>query len=335
VEQGFATLADMLKKQCLSRKWQLPPPQYLSCIAGVIAPYGPYGKTLKNIDAVQKAIMTWLWGTILKGTFDHGADKQFIKEVCDLGRWIDEIVGNAEAQTPSRRYAETIIQETDFAFEAQVGSLSNSLIAAMHLRNGAMEFANQGERLAISTSRGESYDMHHVFPQEWCKKNFIDEKLTNIIYNLAPINPQTNKGIGKLAPSQYLRVLMNEGGITEKKIAERMESQLIDVEFLKKDDFYGFFESWRRRTCALVHEQTNLLVEMSPAVTKDIPKKRAETAKMLAQSKQMSFGFEAFERKDLTAPSSSKARTGAHMKKAIRDRKSAARKAVPKRREVG
>ena len=82
--------------------------------------------------------------------------------------------------------------------------------------------------------------MHHIFPKKWCNQNGIAAASLESVANLTLIDAATNNIIGGQAPSEYLPALENRAGITEEEMNGILESHLIPVDALRKDDFERF-----------------------------------------------------------------------------------------------
>jgi len=85
-------------------------------------------------------------------------------------------------------------------------------------------------------------DIHHIFPEAYCKKQNLPRKKWNSIVNKTPILLQTNRSIGGNAPSVYTAgILKKVDGLTEETLRTRIESHLINYDALVSDDFDTYF----------------------------------------------------------------------------------------------
>jgi hypothetical protein len=80
-------------------------------------------------------------------------------------------------------------------------------------------------------------DMHHIFPQAWCKANGTDAKRCDSLINKTPISAGTNRRIGGKAPGDYLAGWQKSAGIEPARMDEILRSHLIDPAALRADDF--------------------------------------------------------------------------------------------------
>jgi hypothetical protein len=120
-------------------------------------------------------------------------------------------------------------------------------IAALLRRDGALDFVS-GEPITAARYFDEKIENHHIFPQQWCKRQGIPRSRYNSIVNKTPQTAKTNKFLGGKAPSEYLAKL-EEQGMSRQRIDEILRSHLIEPTTLHNNDFEAFFEA---RTQALV-----------------------------------------------------------------------------------
>src|SRR5207249_3931165 len=119
---------------------------------------------------------------------------------------------------------------------------------ALLMRDGGLDFRT-GYAIDLQTYFDESIDIHHIFPQAWCKANGIDAKRCDSIVNKTAISAKTNRMIGGNAPSNYLGKLQKNSGIDAARMDEILRSHVIDPQVVRADDLDAFFEM---RTKALL-----------------------------------------------------------------------------------
>jgi hypothetical protein len=74
---------------------------------------------------------------------------------------------------------------------------------ALLMKEGAQDFRS-GQKFDHTVFFGENVDIHHVFPQDWCKRQGIKPAVYDAIINKTPLSFRTNRIIGGIAPSEYL-----------------------------------------------------------------------------------------------------------------------------------
>src|SRR5215831_1262161 len=77
---------------------------------------------------------------------------------------------------------------------------------ALLMKEGTQDFRS-GQKFDHAVFFGENVDIHHIFPQSWCKTHGIQPAAFDSIINKTPLSYKTNRMIGGVAPSEYLRKL--------------------------------------------------------------------------------------------------------------------------------
>ena len=83
-------------------------------------------------------------------------------------------------------------------------------IHALLMREGAKDFRS-GQGYDVTVFFEEGVDIHHIFPEAWCRQQKIDVKIYDTVINKTPLSYQTNRIIGGVAPSKYLGALERGG----------------------------------------------------------------------------------------------------------------------------
>jgi hypothetical protein len=111
---------------------------------------------------------------------------------------------------------------------------------------------------------GENVDIHHIFPQDWCKKHGLKPNVFDSIINKTPLSYRTNRIIGGVAPSEYLAKLEkgNEAtpAIDRARLDTYLTSHLIDPSLLRADDFDAFMAERQKRLLGLIEQATGKAV---------------------------------------------------------------------------
>ena len=84
-------------------------------------------------------------------------------------------------------------------------------------------------------------DIHHIFPEAYCKNKHFPKEKWNSIVNKTPLLPASNRSIGGDAPSVYSKRIMKSASIDESELRTRIESNLIDFDAFIRDDFDSYF----------------------------------------------------------------------------------------------
>ena len=109
-------------------------------------------------------------------------------------------------------------------------------VNALLMKEGAQDFRS-GQKFDHTVFFGENVDIHHIFPQDWCKKHGIKPSVFDSIINKTPLSYRTNRIIGGVAPSEYLAKLEKGNETTPSIDRARLDayltSHLIDPSLLR------------------------------------------------------------------------------------------------------
>jgi hypothetical protein len=65
-------------------------------------------------------------------------------------------------------------------------------VNALLMKIGAQDFRS-GQRFDHTVFFGENVDIHHIFPQDWCRKRQIPAAIYDSIINKSPLSYRTNR----------------------------------------------------------------------------------------------------------------------------------------------
>jgi hypothetical protein len=132
-------------------------------------------------------------------------------------------------------------------------------VNALLMKEGAQDFRS-GQKFDHTIFFGENVDIHHIFPQDWCKSHGIKPNVYDSIINKTPLSYRTNRIIGGVAPSEYLAKLERGDGTTPPIDRTRLDgyltSHLIDSQLLRADGFDAFMVDRQKRLLALIEQAT-------------------------------------------------------------------------------
>jgi hypothetical protein len=244
VEQGYLTAAKFLHGLKIFRVRDLPYQTQLVPLAAILA---DLGRKWEN-DEVRRRLAQWYWCGVFGELYGSAVESRFALDIRDFGRWLS---GGPLPQT---------IDRASFR-EERLRTLRSRLSAAykgvnaLLMRTGAEDFRS-GQPFDQAVFFDENVDIHHVFPEAWCKTNKIKPEVYNSIINKTPLSARTNRIIGGVAPSSYLARLEKGNDkippIAADRLATILRSHEIDIELLKADGFEAFFNDRRRRLLALI-----------------------------------------------------------------------------------
>lgn len=257
VEQGYVTAAKFLHGLKVFRARDLPYQTQLVPLAAILAELGPNWEN----DAVRKLLAQWYWCGVFGELYGSAVESRFALDIRDVPRWIS---GGPVPQT---------IERADLR-EERLRTLRTRLSAAykgvhaLLMRCGAEDFRS-GQPFDQTVFFDENVDIHHVFPEAWCKQQGIKPEVYNSIINKTPLSARTNRIIGGVAPSAYLARLEKGGERIPPIATERLESILrtheLDVGLMRANEFDAFFNDRRERLLKLIEAAMG-----KPAVREDI-----------------------------------------------------------------
>ncbi len=132
-------------------------------------------------------------------------------------------------------------------------------VNALLMKEGAQDFRS-GQKFDHTVFFGENVDIHHIFPQDWCKKHHIKSNIFDSIINKTPLSYRTNRIIGGVAPSEYIAKLErgNETtpSIDSKRLDVYLESHLINPSLLRADRFDDFMDDRQKQLLLLIEQAT-------------------------------------------------------------------------------
>jgi hypothetical protein len=199
-------------------------------------------------DTIREKLIHWYWCGVFGELYGSAVESQFANDVPEVLLWIG---GGEEPSavtkcnfTPGRLY--TLKSRLSAAYKG---------LYALLMRDGGLDFLS-GVPINVSTYFDQKIDIHHIFPQNYCKKPHSGAHDFDSIINKTPISAETNRIIGGNAPSIYLRKLIQERGIKEERLDTILASHVIDAAALKADDYETFFKLRREALLQRIENAT-------------------------------------------------------------------------------
>lgn len=245
VEEAFKQTANFLRKECFFKAKEVPYTTQLLPLAGIM--YFLKSRWLE--PKIYQKICQWFWCGVLGELYGGAVETRIAIDFEELQHWFSD-----DSAIPK-----TI---TDASFQTdRLDSLRSRLSAAykginvLVLRQGAKDFYWHGPVLEID-HMGESLDIHHIFPKEWCKtKGYLPKRFDSII-NKTPISYKANRTIGGAAPSVYLKKIEDDDrvSVSEDELNMILKSHHIHPESMRRDDFEKFWSMRKKALTDLIYE---------------------------------------------------------------------------------
>ncbi len=231
VTQGFEKASKLLFSLKIFSSRDLPYRTQVSPLAAILGVLGEKADT----DGVRAKLARWYWCGVFGELYGSAVETQFAKDLPEFLAWLE---GGPE---PSA------VAEANFAPERLLtlktrNSAAYKGLYALLLNEGGLDFRS-GETIDQQSYFDDKIDIHHIFPQHWCRNSGIEPKRCDCIVNKTPLSAKTNRMIGGSSPNAYLGRIQKNAGITPTRMDEILESHLIDPVFLRADDFLAFFKS--------------------------------------------------------------------------------------------
>jgi hypothetical protein len=248
VERGFVQAAKFLHALHIYRVFDLP---YQSQIVALAAILADRERALDHDGYVSK-LRRWYWNGVFGELYGSTVETRLARDFVEVVKWLD---GGPDPSTVS----ETIFRADRLKTMRARLSAAYKGLNALLMKEGAQDFRS-GQKFDHIVFFGENVDIHHIFPQDWCKKHNKAPQEYDSIINKTPLSYRTNRIIGGVAPSVYLARLetgdKSTPPIPPSTLDAYLRSHLITPELLRADDFEGFMADRQQRLLGLIQDAT-------------------------------------------------------------------------------
>ena len=232
VQLGFQEASRFLNERKIFRAKDVPYPPQLVTLSSVFAILGKDGRN----DAVKSKIDRWFWSTTFGELYGSASESRIAMDVPELVSWCQG--GDVEPRSVSEAY----FQKQRLDSLRTKSSAAYKGLHALLMNEGCLDFVN-GSPADLATFFEDGLEIHHIFPQDWCKKNDIAPKVYNSIINKTPLSKRTNIRVSGDAPSKYLKHIKKKDNISEERLDEILRTHLIDPELMRADKFQEFYDA--------------------------------------------------------------------------------------------
>jgi hypothetical protein len=246
VERGFIQAAKFLHMLHIYRIFDLPYQSQIVPLAAILADIGDAWEH----EANRARLIQWYWNGVFGELYGSAVETRIARDFMEVPPWLN---GGPEPSTVS----ETIFRADRLKTMRMRLSAAYKGVNALLMKEGAQDFRS-GQKFDHTVFFGENVDIHHIFPQDWCKKNGIKPAIFDSIINKTPLSYRTNRIIGGVAPSEYLATL-EEGNsssppISGEKLNAYLQSHLINPTLLRADKFEAFMDDRQKRLLGLIEQ---------------------------------------------------------------------------------
>lgn len=248
VEKGFILAAKFLHMLHIYRIYDLPYQSQIIPLAAILAEIDVEWEH----EANREKLIKWYWNGVFGELYGSSVDTRIAHDFMEVPAWLK---GGAEPSTVS----ETMFRADRLKTMSRRVSAAYKGVNALLMKEGAKDFRS-GQSFDHTIFFGENVDIHHIFPQSWCKNKGLKADIFDSIINKTPLGYRTNRIIGGVAPSEYLDKL--EKGdettppISREKLNRHLRSHLINPVLLYSDNFDEFMSDRQKRLLELIERAT-------------------------------------------------------------------------------
>lgn len=260
VERGYQQVPSFLRQQSILRLRELPYHTQMVPLGAILA---ELQDKVWLTPVILSKLSRWFWCGVLGELYGGAVETRMAKDVEEVLAWVQN-----DGPLPS-----TV---ADASFDAQRldrlytrNSAAYKGVNVLVLRESAKDWYYKATVDKLDHDDMMSLDIHHIFPEDWCKKQGIASATFNSIVNKTPISYKANRKIGGVAPSQYLTKLQAEKlvGLDDAAMDQILQSHQIPANFLRADDFHSFYAARK----ALLLQLVERAMGKAPEASDDAP----------------------------------------------------------------
>lgn len=245
-ERGFLTAAKFLHMQHIYRIYDLPYQSQIIPLAAILADVGDAWEH----EAVRTKLVQWYWNGVFGELYGSAVDTRIAKDFMEVPAWI-------RGGQPPSTVSETIFRADRLKTMRMRLSAAYKGVNALLMKEGARDFRS-GQGFDHTVFFGENVDIHHIFPQAWCRSKGLKPDVFDSIINKTPLSYRTNRIIGGDSPSGYLSKLeagsASTSPISPLNLDTYLSSHLIDPSLLRADMFDAFMADRQAKLLALIEK---------------------------------------------------------------------------------
>lgn len=241
VEAGFLEAAKFLVRLGIYRVKDLPYQSQVVPLAAILAELGVEADSPAAMDKIRR----WYWNGVFGELYGSSTETRIARDFLEVVAWVrgGELPSTVHEATVRADRLQTMRMRLSAAYKG---------VNALLMHEGAQDFRS-GQTFSQTIFFDENVDIHHIFPQDWCKKQGIPKGVYDSIINKTPLSARTNRIIGEVAPSEYLsRIEKENPELTVATFGYRLRSHLIDPDLLRADDFTAFMAARQRALVSLI-----------------------------------------------------------------------------------
>ena len=243
---GFERAAKFLHMLNLFHVKDLPYQTQIVPLAAILA---DIGNNWEN-SSIREKITQWFWCGVFGELYGSAVDTRIGLDFLEVPNWLDG-EGVPKTVSDANFHADRLKTMRMRLSAAYKG------VNALLMNKGAKDFRS-GQKFKHTNFFDEAVDIHHIFPQKWCRENSKNADDYDSIINKTPLSARTNRIIGGAAPSKYLRRLEEGGdglqGVDAIELKNYLSSHLIAADLLREDKYDEFLNDRQKLLLSLIEE---------------------------------------------------------------------------------
>lgn len=238
--EGLEWAASFLAHEHIFQSRDIPYKSQLVPLAAIRAIVGP------GIDDFHRDTLMrqWYWCGVLGELYGAATETRFARDIEQVPQWLEGASSPRTVDDAAFRSGRLLTLRTR-------NSAAYKGIYALLMRDGGIDWQKH-QKLGMAAFFDYRIDIHHIFPKAWCDKAAIGSAHRESMVNKTAISATTNRSIGGRAPSEYMKTLEKNAGITGPELDAIISSHNIDPEYLRTDNFDAFFDDRTERLLTLI-----------------------------------------------------------------------------------
>lgn len=228
LSEGFVEAEKILQEERVFSNKDLPYSTQLIPLAALCTLLSN-GNRIK-VTNIKNKIRQWYWCGVFGELYGGANETRYVNDVVGVMNWIENN-GNIP-KTIQKSY----FNPTRLLTLQSRQSAAYKGIMALILKNHCKDFIS-GREMDFTVYKSENIDIHHIFPKSYCEKNNLSKEKWNSVVNKTPISYSTNREIGGVAPSEYLKKIEEKGQVDYNSLNDYLQTHLIDVSAARSNDF--------------------------------------------------------------------------------------------------
>ncbi|MCA4726562.1 GmrSD restriction endonuclease domain-containing protein [Mycolicibacterium fortuitum] len=230
----------------------LPYPTQLVPLTAIFVVLGDQAES----HGVAEMLRRWYWCGVFGEMYGTSTETRFANDLQDVVGWVKSGMDEPRTIRESQLQAGRLVRLQTRNSAAYKG------LYALQMKRGGRDFRT-GNTIDLHAYLDDAIDIHHIFPQDWCRANGVQRWIMNSIVNKTAIDSRTNRRIGGNAPSVYVERLQKNEKISPEELDAILSSHDIDPIALRADDFEEFFTKRLERLIKQVESATGKAVTRS------------------------------------------------------------------------